>query len=246
MVKKFMIISKIKNLIFLTLFSFSAPLPLFAGNLFLKSYGHSSFLIEGGGKSVLLNPFKSIGCASGLEEPKNSKVDFVLASSRLADEGYYSFNKLFFVDPGSYRINNIYLNGISIPHDRVKGRRFGMATVWIWEQNDFKIVHMGGAAGDINITNEILLSRPDILFISIGGGIKSYNGVEASKIVKQLNPKAIIPVHFLKSSEKKENCDFSDSEEFLENMGETNIKFVDKEFVIGKNDLKKMTIYFVD
>ena len=59
-----------------------------------------------------------------------------------------------------------------------------MATVWSWEQNNLKIVHMGGAAGEIDIENQIILSRPDILFISIGGGFKSYDGIEASDIVK--------------------------------------------------------------
>ena len=101
-----------------------------------------------------------------------------------------------FVEPGIYQFKDISLNGISVAHDRVDGRRFGMATVWSWEQNDLKIVHMGGAAGDIDINSQIILSRPDILFISIGGGIKSYDGQEASRIVKLLKPNVVIPVHF--------------------------------------------------
>ena len=66
-----------------------------------------------------------------------------------------------------------------------------MATVWSWEQNNLKIVHMGGAAGEMDINSQIILSRPDILFISIGGGLKSYNGSEASDVVKKLNPSIV-------------------------------------------------------
>ena len=46
----------------------------------IESFGHSSFLIKGGGHSVLLNPFKAVGCAAGLKEP-NVNADIFLASS---------------------------------------------------------------------------------------------------------------------------------------------------------------------
>ena len=36
-----------------------------AGGVSIRSFGHSSLLIKGDGKSVLLNPFKAVGCASG-------------------------------------------------------------------------------------------------------------------------------------------------------------------------------------
>ena len=171
-------ISQIKNIFFLILFSSFLPSPLLASNLVIKSLGHSSFLINSKEKSILINPFKAIGCTSNLKEPKEVNADFILASSMLQDEGYNPNDQLMFVKPGIYQFEDILLNGISVPHDRVDGRRFGMATVWSWEQNDLKIVHMGGAAGDIDINSQIILSRPDILFISIGGGIKSYDGQE--------------------------------------------------------------------
>ena len=119
-----------------------------------------------------------------------------MASSKIADEGFNPNYKLMFVEPGVYKFEDTLLNGIEVPHDRVGGRRFGMATVWSWKQNDLKIVHMGGAAGDIDINSQIILSRPDILFISIGGGVKSYDGSEASEVVKILKPSIVIPVDF--------------------------------------------------
>ena len=164
-------ISQIKNFLFLILVSSFLPTALLARNLGIKSLGHSSFLITSADKSILINPFKAIGCASNLKEPKEVNVDFILASSRLPDEGYNPNDQLMFVEPGIYQFEDILLNGISVPYDRVDGRRFGMATVWSWEQNDLKIVHMGGAAGDIDINSQIILSSPDILLISIGGGI---------------------------------------------------------------------------
>ena len=193
-----MSINKIKKFFLFILFLFLIPSSAIAGDLLLKSLGHGSFLIKGREKSVLINPFKAIGCASDLNEPKGINADFILASSKLADEGYNPNDQLMFVEPGVYKFEDILLNGIEVPHDRVGGRRFGMATVWSWEQNNLKIVHMGGAAGEMDINSQIILSRPDILFISIGGGFKSYNGSEASDIVKILKPSIVVPVHFMR------------------------------------------------
>ncbi len=219
------------------------PCNVLAENLKLKSFGHSSFLIKGGGQRVLINPFKQIGCASGLEEIKNENFDYILASSRLADEGFNPNNELIFVDSGTYKVKDTILNGITIPHDRFNGRRFGMATVWIWNQNNLKIVHMGGAAGKIDFNDQIVLSRPDLLFISIGGGPKSYNGKEAAEIVKLLRPRIIVPVHFLRDENKINNCSFVDESLFLKNISGYKVKNVGKNLDLNPKKLNNNTIY---
>ena len=238
-----MSIIKIKKFFLFILFLFLIPSSAIAGDLLLKSLGHSSFLIKGREKSVLINPFKAIGCASDLNEPKGINADFILASSKLADEGYNPNDQLMFVKPGFYKFEDILLNGIEVPHDRVGGRRFGMATVWSWEQNNLKIVHMGGAAGEMDINSQIILSRPDILFISIGGGLKSYNGREASDVVKILKPSIVVPVHFERGKNISDNCDFSNADFFLENMQDFRVKYLGKSFEINSKRIDKNTIY---
>ncbi len=238
-----MSIIKIKKFFLFILFLFLIPSSAMAGDLLLKSLGHGSFLIKGREKSVLINPFKAIGCASNLNEPKGINADFILASSKLADEGYNPNDQLMFVEPGVYKFDDILLNGIEVPHDRVGGRRFGMATVWSWEQNNLKIVHMGGAAGEMDKNSQIILSRPDILFISIGGGLKSYNGSEASDIVKILKPAIVVPVHFARGKNISDNCDFSKADFFLENMQDFKVKYLGKSFEINSKRIDKNTIY---
>ena len=238
-----MAIIKFKKFLLYLIFFFCIPSSTIAGNLTLKSFGHSSFLIDGDEKSILINPFKSIGCTSNLDEPKGVNPNFILASSKLADEGYNPDNKLLFVEPGIYKYENIVLNGVTVPHDRLGGRRFGMATVWSWEQNNLKIVHMGGAAGEMDINSQIILARPDILFISIGGGIKSYDGKEAAKIVKTLKPALVVPVHFVNGDEENADCDLSNADLFLENMKEYKIKYVGNIFEINPKNIEKNSIY---
>tara|TARA_B100000212_G_scaffold240821_1_gene183468 strand:+ start:433 stop:1149 length:717 start_codon:yes stop_codon:yes gene_type:complete len=235
---------KFKRFLSLILFLL-IPSNVNAEELILKSFGHSQFLIKGDGKTILINPYKAIGCASQLKESHNIEKDFILASSRLADEGYNPNNDLMFVDPGSYEYNNFIFHGISIPHDRLNGRRYGNATVWTWNQSDFKIVHMGGAAGDITFEDQILINRPDILFISIGGGIKSYTSEEALRIIRLLNPKIIIPVHFLTTKIKIEDCDFSNEDEFIKNVSKYQVSYIGKELKLNsKKYLDKMIYIF--
>ncbi len=239
-----MSILKLKRLLFLILFLL-IPSRVNAEELILKSFGHSQFLIKGNDKSILINPFKAVGCASQLRESLNIEKDLILASSRLADEGYNPNNDLMFFEPGTYEYDNLIFNGISVPHDRLNGRRYGNATVWTWNQSNFKIVHMGGAAGDITFEDQIIINRPDILFISIGGGIKSYSGKEALNIVEILNPKIIVPVHFLNTKKNIDDCDFSNEDNFLENISQYKVKYIGKELKLNsKKSIDKIVYIF--
>ena len=179
--------------------------PSFAEALEIKSFGHSSFLIRGGGHSVLLNPFKAVGCAKGLREP-NVIPDIILASSELADEGYWRKKGVFFVKPGSYRIRGLTLEGFSTAHDHVGGRRFGYGTFWQWTQGGINFAHLGGIAGSLDPQDKLLLGRPDVLFIGVGGGAKVFTAKKAAKIVDELNPRIVIPVQYIRG-EKPSNCD---------------------------------------
>ena len=233
---------KLKRLLFLILFLL-IPSNVNAEELILKSFGHSQFLIKGNGKSILINPFKAVGCASQFRESQNIKKDLILASSRLPDEGYNPNNDLMFVQPGTYEYNDLIFNGISVPHDRFNGRRYGNATVWMWNQSDFKIVHMGGAAGEITFEDQIIINRPDILFISIGGGLKSYTSTEALNIINILNPKIIVPVHFLTSKVNIDDCDLSNEDEFIENVSQYKVKYIGKELKLNSSKYKDKMIY---
>ena len=233
---------KLKRLLFLISFLL-IPSHVNAEELILKSFGHSQFLIKGNDKSILINPFKAVGCASQFRESLNIEKDLILASSRLADEGYNPNNDLMFFEPGTYEYDNLIFNGISVPHDRLNGRRYGNATVWTWNQSNFKIVHMGGAAGDITFEDQIIINRPDILFISIGGGIKSYSGQEALNIVEILNPKIIVPVHFLNTKKNIVDCDFSNEDKFLENMSQYKVKYIGKELKLNSKKYIDKIVY---
>ncbi|KGG11475.1 Inactivated Zn-dependent hydrolase of the beta-lactamase fold [Prochlorococcus sp. SS52] len=197
---------------FAVLISFISP--TIAEALEITSFGHSALLIKGGGHAVLLNPFKAVGCAAGLIEP-NVNPDIILASSELVDEGSWNKQGVFFVKPGSYRINGLRLEGFSASHDRVGGRRLGYGTFWQWMQGGLNFVHLGGIAGPLNDQDKLFLGRPDVLVIGVGGGSKVYNGKEAAQLVNELNPKIVIPVQYVRGTAPN-SCDQTGIQPFLD------------------------------
>ncbi len=188
----------------------------------ITSYGHSALLIQGGGARVLLNPFQAVGCAAGLAEPRVS-ADVILASSRLKDEGASVASGRFLVKPGSYRLAGLQIEGIAVPHDRVGGRRFGNATLWRWRQGGLDIAHLGGTAGSLSPADRVLLGRPDVLIIGVGGGAKVYTGQEAAEVARELQARRVIPVQYSRGKPPA-GCDQGPLEPFVQAMAGAKVR----------------------
>ncbi|WP_088242178.1 MBL fold metallo-hydrolase [Calothrix rhizosoleniae] len=191
-----------------------------ASSLSIKWFGHTCFLFTGSGTKILTNPFKPGGCTAKYELP-NVATDLVAISSQLLDEGYVEklpgSPKLVF-EPGIYKFKGMQIQGIGIDHDRKGGRRFGINTAWLWKQAGIKILHLGGAAAPISIEQKILMGRPDVALIPVGGGPKAYNPQEAKDAIKILNPKLIIPTHYRTQAADLQQCNISPLDEFLNIM----------------------------
>lgn len=205
--------------------------------------GHTCFLLTGGGKRLLVNPFRALGCTAGYRVPRVA-ADFVLISSQLFDEGAAEGlpgNPRILFDPGVYQVGAIRFQGISIDHDRQGGRRFGRNVAWQWNQGGVKIVHLGGAAAPIALEQKILMGRPDVAFIPVGGGPKAYNPEEAKQAVATLNPKVVIPTHY-RTQAAQGACDIVAVDEFLTLMAGMPIRKVNSDAIaIRQSDLPQST-----
>ena len=209
------------------------------GSLTITALGHTAFLFAGSGKRVLVNPFKSIGCTAGYAEPKVD-TDVVLVSSTMFDEGFVSdrYNSTLLIEePGDFSVGTLEIQGVSMPHDRMGGRRFGTNTAWAWNQAGINIVHLGGAAAPIAIEDKILLGRPDVLLLPVGGGPKAYGPEEAVAAVESLNPKIVIPTHYRTQAADADNCDIVGVEDFIALMPDTPITRGDNTFSISASAL---------
>ncbi|AFZ16668.1 MBL fold metallo-hydrolase [Allocoleopsis franciscana] len=188
-----------------------------SGGLSVQWLGHTCFLFTGSGLRILVNPFRPIGCTKGYRPPKVA-ADLVLISSQLLDEGEIEGlpgDPQILYEPGAYKVSGIQLQGISIAHDREGGRRFGSNVAWLWSQSGIKILHLGGAAAPLEIEQRILIGRPDLVLIPVGGGPKAYNPEEAKQAISALNPKMVIPTHYRTQAADSSNCEIVAVDEFL-------------------------------
>lgn len=183
----------------------------------IQYLGHTCFLFTGNGLKVLVNPFRPLGCTAGYNPPK-VETDLVLISSFLLDEGAIEDvpgNPQIFTEPGDYQLKGIKFQGITTPHDREGGRRFGNNIAWRWNQGGVTILHLGGAAAPISLEEKILMGTPDVLLIPVGGGAKAYNPAEAKGAIDTLKPKVVIPTQYRTEAADKDNCDLVAIDEFL-------------------------------
>ncbi|OUL28706.1 Zn-dependent hydrolase [Nostoc sp. T09] len=191
-----------------------------SSGLSVQWLGHTCFLLTGSGVKILVNPFRTVGCTAGYRSPKVA-ADLVMISSQLLDEGAVDGlpgkPKLIY-EPGVYEFQGIKFQGIAVDHDRKGGKQFGVNTAWSWKQGGINILHLGGAAAPISVEQKILMGRPDVAFIPVGGSSKAYNAQEAKQAVEILNPKLVIPTHYRTQAADASKCEISPVDNFLNLM----------------------------
>jgi len=215
------------------------PVQAQSGGVTIQYLGHTCFLFSGGGRRILVNPFRPIGCTAGYRAPQTA-ADLVLISSRLLDEGAVdglSGSPRILFEPGVYELDGLQVQGIGTDHDDVKGRRFGVNVVWKWSQGGVNLLHLGGAAAPITTEQQILMGRPDILFVPVGGGPKAFTPEEAQAAVRLLNPKLIIPTQYRTSAADATTCDILPIDNFLSLMSGTTVQQVGNSITVAAGDL---------
>jgi L-ascorbate metabolism protein UlaG (beta-lactamase superfamily) len=212
-----------------------------SGGVTIQSLGHMAFLISGSGMRILTNPFRSLGCTAGLAVPKVN-ADLLLISSQLLDEGAVDVvpgNPRLLYEAGSYEVNGLKFQGVTMAHDRKEGRQFGTNIAWRWSQGGVSIMHLGGAASPINIEQKILMGSPDVVMIPVGGGPKAYSPAEAKAALQVLNPKIVIPMQYRTTSTQKAQCDLVAVDEFLKLMTGTPVKRAGASLSLAKGSIPK-------
>jgi len=191
-----------------------------SGSLSVQWLGHSCFLLTGGGIKILVNPFRPIGCTAGYRPPQVT-ADLVMISSQLLDEGAVDglpgHPKIVY-EPGDYEFKGIKIQGIGIDHDHKGGKQFGQNTAWKWTQAGINVLHLGGAAAPITFEQKILMGRPDVAFVPVGGSDKAYNAEEAKQAIGMLDPKIVFPTQYRTQAADAANCSISPLDDFLNLM----------------------------
>ena len=122
--------------------------------------------------------------------------------------------------PGEFEVKGVFIKGISAFHDDSQGKERGRITIYTIETEGMKFCHLGDL-GQSQLTDEQLeeLGSVDVLMIPIGGTY-TISSQEASKIISQIEPKIVIPMHYQLPHLKLK---LDDVKKFLKVMGKNSI-----------------------
>lgn len=139
--------------------------------------------------------------------------------------------------PGEYEVKGVFIQGIPSFHDNVQGKQRGQNTIYTIEAEDMRLCHLGDL-GQKELTSEQIeeIGDIDILMIPVGG-VYTINSKEANRIIAQLEPRIVIPMHYHipKLKIKLEGVD-----KFLKEFGRKSIVPQPK-LLIKKKDLTEET-----
>ncbi len=211
----------------------------------IKWFGHSCFKITSNkGIVVVTDPFDpTVGYS-----PLDIEADIVTSSHSHYDHNYFKAIKGDFkiIDkPKEYNVKDIIINGIRTFHDNVYGTKRGKNIVFLINMDGIKLCHLGDLGHTLTDKQLEEIGKVDVLFIPVGG-YYTINNEEAVKVVKQLNPKLTIPMHF-----KTPEIDFpiTDEKNFLKELNGRKISsnnidvdsdFLETEKVISLNYKQKI------
>lgn len=197
-------------------------------------YGLSCFKVQSGDLTIAFDPpskesdlrpprFETHIALSSHDHPRHNGLKELsgkksekrsIASSRpagtVAPANEAGGNPFFILGPGEYEVEGVRVIGLHSWHDAEKGKKMGPNTIYIVNMEGINLCHLGHL-GTADIESETLetLGEVDVLFLPIGG--KDVLEPEAAaKVVNQLEPKAVIPMHYTEDKLK----------EFLKELGE--------------------------
>jgi len=183
---------------------------------------------------IVIDPYDD---AMGLKLP-NLSADILLVTHNHHDHNNIKDVKgtPFVIDgPGEYEVKEVFIQGIPSFHDDKEGKERGRNTIYVFEAEEMRFCHLGDL-GQKQLTDEQLekIDRVDVLMIPVGGKY-TISSAEAQKVISQIEPKVVIPMHYALPKLKDE---LDDVAKFLKTMGKNSIVPQDK-FTVKVTTLPK-------
>jgi len=176
--------------------------------------GHSCFRIKGSHAIVITDPYSpDLGYSLGKpnarivtvshQHPGHSYTQGVGGEPRLV------------TGPGEYEIGGILIIGVATFHDGDGGRKRGKNTAYLMEIDEISVCHLGDLGHVLTAEQVEELDNVDVLLLPVGG-VSTINAPMAAEIVRQLEPKVVVPMHYKTSALSME---LDPVEKFLKEIG---------------------------
>jgi L-ascorbate metabolism protein UlaG (beta-lactamase superfamily) len=176
--------------------------------------GHGCFRLRGKSAAVVTDPFPpSIGVRLGKLE-----AQVVTISHEHENHSYISAvpNARYQVrGPGEYEVAGVGVMGFETFHDEQQGAEHGRNTVYLIELDDVRVCHLGDLGHKLADTALEALGSVDVLLVPVGGRA-TISAAQAAEVVRQIEPRLVVPMHFAIPGLKIE---LDQVDRFLKEMG---------------------------
>ncbi len=164
--------------------------------------GHSCFRIKGRQTTVITDPYSpNLGYSLG-----KPTADIVTVSHQHEGHSYIQGvdgNLRVVSGPGEYEIGGVLIIGIATFHDDARGARRGKNTVYLMEIDEVSVCHLGDLGHTLTVEQVEELGDVDVLLLPVGG-VSTINAPTAAEVVRQLEPKVVVPMHYHTEALKRE------------------------------------------
>ncbi len=162
----------------------------------IEYFGQSSFGIsDSEGMKIVTDPYDPI---VGYTFPSIS-TQILTVSHDHFDHNYVDalkgYKQLIKADTGSFTNEDIKIEGFSSWHDDAAGSLRGPNTIYTYQINKIKVCHLGDLGHDLSKELIKNIGEVDVLMIPVGGFF-TINSAEAIKVISNINPKVVIPMHY--------------------------------------------------
>jgi L-ascorbate metabolism protein UlaG (beta-lactamase superfamily) len=215
----------------------------------IQYYGHSCFKIttKPSGRAtddvvVFTDPFdRSIGL-----RPPQGQADVVFVSHEHSDHNNAEVLKgdpVILNNPGEYYAKGITAVGMDSFHDTKGGVEKGHNTIFLFESEEVRLCHLGDLGTELTPDQLEEIEGVDILFVPVGGD-STLNGAKAAEMVRKIEPKIVIPMHYKLSGTE---MDIEDEKKFCKEIGKCPTEKT-KKLTFKKKDLegKSMEVVIMD
>ena len=160
----------------------------------IKWLGHSCFRIKGRAATIITDPFSpDLGYSLG-----KVTADIVTVSHKHPGHNHakgVGGSPRAVTGPGEYEISEAIIIGIAAYHDDSGGTVRGKNTIYLMEMDEVSICHLGDLGHVLTGEQVEELGDVDILLLPVGG-LSTIDATMAAEVVRQLDPKVVIPMHY--------------------------------------------------
>jgi L-ascorbate metabolism protein UlaG (beta-lactamase superfamily) len=155
--------------------------------------GHGCFRLRGRSAAVVTDPYPpSIGL-----KLQRLDADLVTVSHEHENHNYTQVVRDAYEirGPGEYEVAGVSVIGVPTFHDAEKGAKQGRNTVYLIEIDDVRVCHLGDLGHKLDDAEAEAISSPDVLLVPVGGHT-AINAAQAAEVVRQLEPRYVVPMHY--------------------------------------------------